>query len=234
MTEAEQVARGGQSAIPVGRPDGRRVVERLAGRVDDHQWNAPRRELRAERLAQIREHGDHPGRPAGEDALDPATSRCPPALHLGEDDREMILAGDALDAAHDLERPFALELMKDQLEDRRSPVRPDGRPVAVLADDRLDPAARLGRYVRSPVEHLGDRRNGHSRLLGDRGDRRCLALGTGRGRAGGAHEPSVSTAHAERKFRTRTAAWRGDAWTATQAHESRRPLTAPESHAYSS
>ena len=115
-------------------------MERLAGRVDDDVRDAARRELGLHRLAEVGEDGDHAGRPASEDALDPAATRRPPALHLAEDDREVMLAGDALDAADDLERPFALELVEDHLEERRPAARP-GRPlVAVLADRGLDPA----------------------------------------------------------------------------------------------
>ena len=42
----------------------------------------------------------------------------PPALHLGQDDGEVVLAGDALDPADDLERPLALELVEDELDQR--------------------------------------------------------------------------------------------------------------------
>ena len=162
----EQVPRRGQAAVPVRRPDRRRVVERFAGRVDDDVRDAPRRELVLHRLAEVGEDGDDAGRPASEDALDPAATRRPPALHLAEDDREVMLAGDALDAADDLERPLALELVEDHLEERRPAARPGRSLVAVLADRGLDPAPRLGGHVRPPVDHLRDGRHrdaGHLR-----------------------------------------------------------------------
>src|SRR5206468_7673178 len=115
---------------------------RLAGRVDDDVRDAPRRELGLHRLAEVGEDGDDAGRPASEDALDPAATRRPPAVHLAENDREVMLAGDPLDAADNLERPFALELVEDHLEEGGPAARP-GRPlVAVLPDRGLDPGPR--------------------------------------------------------------------------------------------
>src|SRR5262249_35097576 len=38
-------------------------------------------------------------------------------------------------------------------------------PVPVLLDDALDPGPRRLRHVGPPVQHLGDRRHGHPRLL---------------------------------------------------------------------
>jgi hypothetical protein len=92
----------------------------LAGRVDDDIGDAPCCELGLHRFADVRKDGDDAGRPAGEDLVDPAPARRPAALHLTEDDRQVMLAGDALDAAHDLERPFALELVEDDLDERGS------------------------------------------------------------------------------------------------------------------
>ena len=51
--------------------------------------------------------------------FDPATTGRPSTLHLGEHDRELVTAGDTLDAPDDLERPFALELVEDDLDERR-------------------------------------------------------------------------------------------------------------------
>ena len=45
----------------------------------------------------------------------------PPPMHLGQDDRQVLLARDPFDAADDLERPFTVELVEDQLEDRGRP-----------------------------------------------------------------------------------------------------------------
>ncbi len=129
VPETEQVASGRQAAVPVRGPDRRRVVGQLAGGVDDHERDAASPELVAHRFAEVGEDGDHAGRPAGEDALDPAASRSPSALHLREHHREMIAAGDVLDAPDDLEPPLAFELVEDQLEDRSRRLardRPDG------------------------------------------------------------------------------------------------------------
>ena len=162
----------GQAAVPVRRADRRRVVERLAGRVDDHERDVPRPELVAHRLAEVGEDGDHAGRPPSEDALDPAAAGCPPALHLRQDHRQVMPTGDTLHAPDDLQRPLAVELVEDQLEDGRDPLIASRPVVAVLADGRLDPPARLGRHVGSAVDHLRDRRHRHAGLCGDDRDRR--------------------------------------------------------------
>ena len=189
-----------QAAVPVRRADRRRVVERLPGRVDDDVRDAAGRELLPHRLAEIGEDRDHAGRPAGEHALDPASTRRSPALHLAQDDREVMLPGDALHATDDLERPLALELVEDHLEERRSGPRA-GRPaVAVLADRGLDAASRVGRHVRPAVDHLGHGRHRHAGQLGDVGDRRGRGT-TGTGRTGRAHGRSVANGGVQRKFR---------------------------------
>ena len=190
----------GQAAVPVRRADRRRVVERLPGRVDDDVRDAARRELLPHRLAEIGEDRDHAGRPAGQDALHPAATGRPPALHLAQDDREVMLPGDALDATDDLERPLALELVEDHLEERRPGPRA-GRPaIAVLADRGLDAASRLGRHVRPPVDHLGHGRHRHAGQLGDVGDRRGRGT-AGTGRTGRGHGRSVANGSVQRKFR---------------------------------
>src|SRR4029079_11432787 len=125
-----------------------------AGRVDDDVWDAPRRELGLHRLAEVGEDGDDTGPPASEDGLGPAATPRPPTLHLAEDDREVMLTGDPLDAADDLERPFALELVAHHLDARRPAARPRRALVAVLADRGLDPGPRLGGDVLPPVHDL--------------------------------------------------------------------------------
>ncbi len=147
-------------------------MEWLAGRVDHDVRDAARCELPADRLAQVREDGDDAGRPAGEDAFDPAAARRPPALHLAEDDRQVVLPGHPLDAADDLERPLALELMEDHLEERRPRPRTRRSLVAVLADRGLDPATGLRGDIRAAVDDLRDGRHGHAGDFGDIGDRR--------------------------------------------------------------
>ena len=172
VPEAEQVAGRRQAAIPVRRPDRRRVVERLAGRVDDDERDPAGPELRPHRVAQVGEDRDDAGRSAGQDALDPAAAGRPAALHLRQDDREVVLPGDALDAADDLQRPLAFEFVEDHLDKGRPARRALGPLIAVLADRGFDPAARLGRHIRAPIDDLGHGRHGDAGLFGDLGYRR--------------------------------------------------------------
>ena len=114
-------------------------MERLARRVDDRERDAARWELVAHGLAQVGEHRDDAHRPARQRALDPALAGPAAALHLRQHDRQLVASGDPLDAAHDLQRPLALELVEDELEELR-PTSGANRPLVVVpADDRLDP-----------------------------------------------------------------------------------------------
>ena len=88
VTEGEEVTRRRQAPVPVRGPDGRRVAGQLAGRVHDHERDAPRPELVAHRLAEVGEDRDHTGRPPRKDALDPAATRDPAPLHLRQDHRQ--------------------------------------------------------------------------------------------------------------------------------------------------
>ena len=160
----------------VAPTDGRRV-QRLAGRVERHQ-----RDARSPRTAaccargDVGVDGDHPGRPAGQDLLDPAPAGRRARPDLGEPHGELVLAGHLLDAAHDLDREVALERVERHLEDRR---RADavGPAVAVLAQQLLDPPAGLRGHPGASIEHLGDGRRGDPGQLGDRGHRQRAALG---------------------------------------------------------
>ncbi len=183
--EPEQVAGRGQAAVPVRRADRWRVVERLAGRVDDDIGDPARAQLLAHDVGQVGEDRDHAGRPAGEDALDPAAARRPPALHLREHDREVVLPGHALDAADDLEGPLALELVEDDLDQRGAAGRALRSLVPDIADRGLHPAARLGRHVRAAVDDLRDGRDRDPGLLGDLGDGRGSSWAAGLGPDGG-------------------------------------------------
>ena len=171
MSEAQQVARRRQASVPVRGADRGDVVEGLAGWIDDDQRDAPRPELRAHRLVEVREDGDHAAGPPGEDALDPAPSRGVATLHLGQDDREVVLAGHLLHSQQDLEGPGALELVEEHLDERGAMDGPVGSLVAAIPDDRLDAPPRLGGDVGPAVDHLGDRGRRDARLLGDRRDR---------------------------------------------------------------
>src|SRR4029079_15181507 len=111
----------------------------------------------------------------------------------------------ALDAADDLERPFALELVEDHLEERRPAARPGRSLVAVLADRGLDPRPRLGGDVLPPVQDLRHGRNGDPGHLRDvRHGRRIRP--TGARLAGRRHARSVTNLPVRRKFRAPVAA----------------------------
>ena len=58
-----------------------------------------------------------------------------------------MATGHTLHAPDDLERPLAVELMEDQLQDRGDPLLATDPLVAVLADGRLHPLPGLGRHV---------------------------------------------------------------------------------------
>ena len=172
-------------------------MERLPGRVDDRERDPARAELVAHGLAQVGEHGDDAHRPAGQRALDPALAGPATALHLGQDDGQLVAPGDPLDAAHDLQRPLALELVEDELQQLR-PTRGADRPLVVVpADDRLDPATGARRHVRPPVEDLRDRRRGDARLARDHGEGRPVAASPAFRRR---HARECSAA-SDRKFR---------------------------------
>ncbi len=66
-------------------------------------------------LAEVREHGNDAERAPVDHALDPATPGCVSSLELRRDHRQVMLASDTVHAHEDLERPFALELVEDQL-----------------------------------------------------------------------------------------------------------------------
>ena len=180
VAEPEQVTRRGQAAVPVRRPDGRRVVERLAGRVDHHERDAARRScwridsLRSEKTAIT---------PVGwraSDALDPAAARRPAALHLREDDRQVVATGDALDAADDLERPFAVETRGRSPRGSGRRRTPRGvRLVALLAGSPPRRAGGSPGDVRSAVDDLRDRRHRNAGL-----PRRCPRSSSGPAAAG--------------------------------------------------
>ena len=97
-----------------------------------------------------------------------------------------------------------------------APGRPVRAPIALLADRRLDPAARLGRHVRPPVDHLGHGRHRHAGLRGDLRDRRPVRCAPALCPTAGAVMAGVY-----RKFR------RGHAtrFVADARHASRRLLT---------
>jgi hypothetical protein len=124
VAEAKQVARRGQAAVPIGRPDRRRVVVRFARRVDDHERDVAGPQLGLHRVTEVREDGDDAEGTPGHYALDPAPPGRPPPLHLREHDGQVAPPGHALHAADDLQRPLALEFMEDDLEQRRMARRP--------------------------------------------------------------------------------------------------------------
>ena len=200
VAEGEQMTGRGQAAVPVRGPDRRRVVERLPRRIDDRERDPTRPELVTHRLAEVREHGDDAHGPARQRALDPALAGPSTALHLGQDDGQLVAPGDPLDAADDLQGPFALELVEDELQQLR-PTSGTDRPLVVMpADDRLDPTARRRGHVRPPVEDLRDRRRRDAGLAGDHRERRPVPAGPAFLRRHGG-----SVAPVDRKFRRQSA-----------------------------
>ena len=131
-------------AVPVGRADRRRVVERLAGRVDDDERDAARPELGLHRLAEVGEDGDDAESGAGR--ARPRSSRDPacagPAARTGRP-RGRARAATRLDAPDDLERPLALELVEDHLEQRR--------PLGPIAGAARSPCSRMTASTRRRV-----------------------------------------------------------------------------------
>ena len=195
VPETEQVAGRGQSAIPVRRADRRRVVQRLAGRVHDHERDPARPKLVPQCVGEVRKDGDDARRATLQDAFDPTSAGCAATLHLREHDGQVVLSRDALDAADDLERPLALELMEDHLEEWRPTGRPRRPLIAGVADRGLDPATGVGCHVRAPVDDLGHGRDRDTGLFRDLGYRRGSTGASGLGsdgRSGHVHECTES------------------------------------------
>ncbi len=148
MAEVEQVARRRQPAVPVRRADRRRVVERLTGRVDDDERDPTGLQL-ASRIDSLRSEKTAMtpvGRRANALSIQPRPGRASP-LHLGQDDRQVMPAGHPLDATDDLEGPLAVELVEDQLDDRRrrAVVDPDAGTRARGSPPRRGGASRARR-----------------------------------------------------------------------------------------
>ena len=202
------MARRGQAAVPVRRPDRRRVVERLAGRVDDDVRDPARR---AAAGASTRSGRRRPrSRPSGGGRRRPRSSRDPGVRRpcMSETTSARWLAtGDALDATDDLERPFAVELVEDHLEDRRPADAARGSTVALLAWIASSTRRRVsGGDVRPAVDDLRDRGHRDAGLPGDVRDRRLGRPPPGR-RKGSRHARSVTIRDASAKVsNARTAA----------------------------
>jgi hypothetical protein len=110
------VPRRGQPAAPVGGADRRHLGPGVADRVDHHDRDAPGLELGVLGRAEVGEDRDDAGRPAGQHLLDPGPARHPPALQLREDHAQPAVPRHLLNAADDLDRPGALQLVEHQLQ----------------------------------------------------------------------------------------------------------------------
>ena len=175
VPQREQVAGRGESAAPVRRADRRRVMQRLAGRVDDDEREPraarrPHRSLRSARTAMT------PVGPAGEDAFEPAAAGRSAALHLGETTARSCSRATAstpmmISSAQSLSSSWKIS---SQARGRATDF---GSDVAVLPDGGLDADAGLRRHVRPAVDHLRDGRRRDAGLRGDVGDRRPAASG---------------------------------------------------------
>ena len=163
VAEAQQVARRGQAAVPVRRPDRRRVVERLAGRVDDRRTGCPASASWA-RIVSLRSENTAMtpvGRRAS-DALDPAAARVAagPASRTG---RPRAGAGPAtrstprtISSAHSLSSSWKITSSSGA---RRAVL---GRPlVAVLAGSPPRPRRRVS--ADTSARPLIDLRHGRHR-----------------------------------------------------------------------
>jgi hypothetical protein len=195
VTQVEQVAGGGDRAAPVGRAHRRHRVLRLAGRVEHHQRDGTRGQDGVLVGGEAHAHGDHAGRPPGQQVLRPGTPRRRLVYRVGEADGEMVGAGDALDAVHGLDRQVALHPVEDDF-DTGGARHLFGTAVSVLAQHRLDPPPGIRGHARTAIEHFGHCRR---RYAGEPRDRRhrllalpALALPGGRGRVGRARAAALA------------------------------------------
>jgi hypothetical protein len=176
VAQLEQVARRREPAVPVGGAHRGHPGGGLAGGIDDDEGDAARAQARGLLLGELGDDEDHAGRPPRGDRVDPrAPERAWPLLR-GEDDAELVLARDLLHAADDLDRPWALELVEDHVEQSGAALA-GGRAatVAVFTQQSLDPRARGRRHVGAPVDDLRDGRDRHSGRVGDVRDRHSAA-----------------------------------------------------------
>ncbi len=185
VAQAQQVARRRQAAVPVGGADRRGVVHaaRRQGRrrrTGSHGPAAARASPRpGPRTPRSRPSAGGRGRPRsspGRAVWRPCSS--------GQHDGQAVASGDALDAAHDLQAPLALELVEDEL-DQRCPALP--RPGAlVAAASRMTASTRrrvAGATSDRPLMTLETVGTGHAGLAAMHGDGRAAAAGVRRRRA---------------------------------------------------
>jgi hypothetical protein len=116
VAECQQVLCGSEASGPVGRADRGHIWLRLIGGIDDDEVDAAASQLAFLRWPEVREHEDHADRAAAQDAIDPGVTGAVAVTALGQDQADAGFARDALDAADDLDRPLALELVEDELD----------------------------------------------------------------------------------------------------------------------
>ena len=121
-----------------------------AHRVDHHHRHSQLAQLGVHGLGEVGEDEDHPvGRPLPH-VLQPLPRRGRPAVDRRDHRADAGGVPDVLDAAEDLDRPRAVEVVEDQVDQAGCGPTPTGglAPVAVLAEEALRPA--VGFAVRRP------------------------------------------------------------------------------------
>jgi len=182
VAEFDQVTRRREPARPVRRPDGWDARRRIARRIDDDKRNVPGTELLLVLRCQIGEDQDHTDRPTPENARDPLGAWRVSVTALGEHNAHVVLARDVLESFDDLHRPGAVELVEDHLEEAGLPSLVAATAVSVRLEQVLDPRARDGCNIPTPVEHLRNGGQRYTSLVSDLGEsdaRRDLFYGHG-------------------------------------------------------
>ncbi len=170
------MAGGGEAALPVGGPDGGHVRARVAGRVHHHERDGPAGQQRPLGRVETGEHQDDTVRAARGHLVGPGPARGEPAGRLGQDDAQSGVPGHVLHTPDDLQRPGALQLVEDQVDQGRAGGLGAPAPVAVGAQQLLDPGAGGGGDIGAAVEDLRNSRSRYAGLTGDLGEGRRLRL----------------------------------------------------------
>ena len=149
----------GKAAGPVGGADRGDVRLGLVGGIDDDEVDTAAAQLVLLLRLEVGEHQDHAHRPAAQHAVDPGVPGAVAVAALGQDQADPGLTRDALDAADDLDRPLALELVEHELDHLRAAAgRARGAAqVAVAVQQLLDAGPRHGGDIGAAVEDFRNR-----------------------------------------------------------------------------
>src|SRR5690606_23536188 len=159
VAEVDQVAGGAEPAGPVGAADRGHGQVGEADRIDDHDGDVQLVQFRTEIGVQVggHQHGAVAG--AGAHVLQPLPGRTRLAVDGRHRDAAAHAVGGVLDAADDLHRPRAVQVVEDEVE-QADPLAPApfaagpaaAAAVAAGAQQVLDAFAGLGSHVAPPVE----------------------------------------------------------------------------------